>query len=102
MQAGRSGTLVQLYCASPLAAERLEQLPDGGIRYRLKTPCRNGASHTRDTTKENHFVFFSRLEVADEVADVTKGLGSSGKSLVSKTTCGLRKVPLSGAVVAPN
>jgi hypothetical protein len=29
----------------PIAAERLEQLPDGRLSYRLKTPWKNGTTH---------------------------------------------------------
>jgi hypothetical protein len=34
------------YAARPaLAMDRLERLPDGRLRYRLKTPWRNGTTH---------------------------------------------------------
>jgi hypothetical protein len=29
----------------PIAADRLERLPDGRLSYRLKTPWKNGATH---------------------------------------------------------
>jgi hypothetical protein len=29
----------------PLAADRLAELPNGRLRYRLKTPWRNGTTH---------------------------------------------------------
>jgi hypothetical protein len=45
----------------PVAAERLEQLPDGRLSYRLKTPWRNGTTH----------VLFEPLELLARLAALT-------------------------------
>ncbi|HEX4998411.1 MAG TPA: transposase [Terriglobia bacterium] len=42
----------------PLATERLEELPDGKVSYRFKTPWRNGATHT----------VFSPVELIEKLA----------------------------------
>jgi putative transposase len=44
----------------PISADRLEQLPDGRLSYRLKTPWKNGATHVLFEPLE----FMARLAVA--------------------------------------
>lgn len=50
--------LCQYVARPPLAADRLEQLPDGRLSYRLKTPWRNGTTH----------VIFEPLEFLEKLA----------------------------------
>jgi hypothetical protein len=57
------------YCARPpIAVERLEQLPDGRLSYRLKTPWKDGTTQVIFEPLE----FVARLAVLARISHETK------------------------------